>query len=199
LDRSQEGPFDPHGGDHLLPESGGSFSWRYTDLHRLNSFASNIILVAARVERVDVIYSWSPHLWFNLVQADHEKHYHDSLRSLGCKVRKVVGGDTPLDRETAALLPRSSVSTRFIPYKQFLPRNHYTIIVGDFVITMKLQRQTADLIDTLFHRAKSIGSIDAKLLLRIFRHTKTPATVTIEHHTEAAARIIQKFDRSGAG
>lgn len=193
LDRSLDGQFDARGGDHLLPDSGGCFSWRYTDLHRLNNFASNVILAAARVTAVDLIYSWSPHLWFNLAQPEHEKHYHDSLRALGCKIRKVVGGDTPLDRETAALLPRSSVSTRFIPYKQFLPRNHYTIVVGDFIITMRLQRQTADLIDTLFHRAKSIGAIDAKLLLRIFRHTKTPATLTVEHNTTAAARLVEKF------
>ena len=155
-----------------------------------------MILVAARVESAPVIYSWSPHLWFNLVQPEHEKHYHDALKRLGCKIRKVVGGDTPLDRETAGHLPKSSVTTRFVPDKQFLPRNHYTIVVGSFVITMKLQRQTSDLIDALFHRGKSIASLDAKLLLRIFRHTKTPATLLVEHSPTKAAQIVAKFEMS---
>jgi len=196
IDSSLESPFDSRGGEHLLPDSGGSFLWRYTDLHRLNNFASNVILVAARVEGAEVIYSWSPHLWFNLVQPEHEKHYHDALKRLGCKIQKVVGGDTPLDRETAGHLPKSSVMTRFVPYKQFLPRNHYTIVVGSFVITMKLQRETSDLIDTLFHRGKSIASLDAKLLLRIFRHTKTPATLLVEHNPTKAEQIVKKFEMS---
>lgn len=193
VERALEGAFEPQGGEHLLPDSGGIFSWRYTDLHRLNTFASNVILVAARVEEARFIYSWSPHLWFNLVQPEHEKRYNDSLRRLGCKVHKVIGGATPLDQETAALLPKSNVSTHVVPSKQFLPRNQYTVVVGSFVVTMKLQRQTADLIDTLFHRAKSIASLDAKLLLRIFRHTKTPATLTIEHDPSQAAQITKKF------
>jgi hypothetical protein len=193
IDRHLELPLHDNGGEHLLPPSGGQFSWRYTDLRRLNSFASNIILVAARSERVSIIYSWSPHLWFNLVHQEHEKRYYSSLRNLGTRVIKLIGGDTPLDRETASALPKSVVATTFLPYRNVLPRNHYTIVVESFVITMKLQRRTADDIDTLFHRAKDLTSIDTQLLLKIFRYDTSPSTLTIEHNRAKAEQLRAKI------
>jgi hypothetical protein len=195
IDQHLEMPLSSLGGEHLLPPSGGNFSWRYTDLRRLNSFASNIILVAARREQAATIYSWSPHLWFNLVQHDHEKYYHNALRELGTRVIKVVGGDSPLDYETAAVLPKSIVTTRFAPRKQLLPRNHYTIVVENFVITMKLQRKTTDEIDTLFERATDIASIDTRLLLKLFRYSSAPSTLTVEHNPAKAALVREKIGR----
>jgi hypothetical protein len=186
-------PLSSLGGEHLLPPSGGNFSWRYTDLRRLNCFASNIILVAARRERAPTIYSWSPHLWFNLVQHEHEKHYHNALSELGTRVIKVVGGDSPLDYETAAALPKSIVTTRFVPQRQILPRSHYMIVVANFVITMKLQRKTADEIDTLFERAKNIASIDTRLLLKLFRYSSTPSTLTVEHNPTKARQLSERI------
>jgi hypothetical protein len=41
IDQHLEMPLNTIGGEHLLPPSGGNFLWRYTDLRRLNSFASN--------------------------------------------------------------------------------------------------------------------------------------------------------------
>jgi|GEM_PF-6443311 len=193
IDQHLEVPLSASGGDHLLPPPGGLFTWRYTDLRRLNSFASNIILVATRREKAATIYSWSPHLWFNLVQLEHEKHYHNALRELGTRVMKVVGGDTPLDHETAAVLTKSIVTTHFLPRKQLLPRNHYTIIVENFIITMKLQRKTAEAIDTLFERAKDLASIDTRLLLKLFRHSIDSSILTIEHNSESAAQLRGKF------
>jgi hypothetical protein len=193
IDHHLEVPLRASGGDHLLPPPGGLFTWRYTDLRRLNSFASNIILVAARREKAAMIYSWSPHLWFNLVQLEHEKHYHNVLRELGTRVMKVVGGDTPLDHETAAALPKSIVTTHFLPRKQLLPRTHYTIIVENFIITMKLQRKTAEAIDTLFERANDLASIDTRLLLKLFRHSTDSSTLTIEHNSQRAAQLRSKF------
>lgn len=193
LDHHLEVPLSASGGEHLLPPPGGLFTWRYTDLRRLNSFASNIILVAARRENAATIYSWSPHLWFNLVQLEHEKHYHNVLRELGTRVIKIVGGNTPLDHETAAVLPKSIVTTRFIPHKQLFPRNHYTIVVENFIITMKLQRKTAEEIDTLFHRAKDVASIDTRLLLKLFRYSANPATLTIEHNPREAVKLAGRF------
>jgi hypothetical protein len=193
IDQHLEMPLNAIGGEHLLPPSDGSSSWHYTDLRRLNSFASNIILVAARRERTPTIYSWSPHLWFNLVQHEHERNYHNALRELGTRVIKVVGGSSPLDYETAAVLPKNMVTTRFIPHKQLLPRNHYTIVVENFVITMKLQRKIADEIDTLFERAKDIASIDTRLLLNLFRYSSSPSTLTVEHNAMKAGKLRQKI------
>lgn len=195
IDKFMESSLHDVGGEHLLPPSGGSFSWRYTDLRRLNSFASNVIVVAARVQRVSTIYSWSPHLWFNLVQQEHERRYLQALRELGVRVEKVIGGDSQLDRETAMLLPRGIVSIRFVPRRQLLPRGHYTIVVGDIVVTMKLRRQTTEDIDALFQRAKDIRSVDMKLLLKLFRYDTTPATLTVEHDRAKAQHVIEKFTR----
>jgi hypothetical protein len=193
IDQHLEMPLSFLGGEHLLPPSGGNFSWRYTDLRKLNSFASNIILVAARREKALTIHSWSPHLWFNLVQHEHEKYYHNALRELGTSVIKIVGGDSPVDYETAAALPKSIVTTRFVPHKQLLPRNHYTIVVENFVITMKLQRKAADEIDTLFERAKNIASIDTRLLLKLFRYSSTPSTLTVEHNPTKARQLRERI------
>ena len=147
-----------------------------------------------------MIYSWSPHLWFNLIQLEHEKHYHNSLRELGTRVVKVIGGNSPLDYETAAVLPKSIVSTHFIAQKSFLPRNHYTIIVENYIITMKLQRKVGDEIDTLFARAKDLASIDTRLLLKLFRYNATTSTLTVEHNSREAARLAQRFiGRCGHG
>lgn len=180
-------------GEHLLPPAGGDYSWRYSELTRLNSFASNLIIAAARQERVGRIYSWSPHLWFNLVQEQHERRYYEALRKLGVMVYKVVGGDSSLDRLTASLLPRTVVRTRLIPHKQFLPLNHYTITVGSFIITMKIARKTAEEIDTLFARAKGIETLDLKILLRIFRHDKCPSRLSIEHSVTKARNLQKRF------
>jgi hypothetical protein len=193
IDLYLEQPLRASGGEHLLPPPGATFTWRYTDLRRLNSFASNIILVAARREKASTIYSWSPHLWFNIVQLEHERHYYAALRELGTRVIKVVGGDSPLDHETAATLPKAVVTTRFLPRKQLLPRNHYTIVVESFIITMKLKRKTAEAIDTLFERAKDLSSIDTKLLLKLFRHSADAATLTVEHSVDLAKQIQGKI------
>lgn len=193
IDRHFERPPGGFGAEYLLPPAGGTFSWRYTDLRRLNSFASNIILVATQRERPAMIYSWSPHLWFNLVQQEHERHYHNALRGMGVRVVKVIGGDSRLDRITAADLPRGVVSSRLLSSKQILPRNHYTIVVGDFVITMKLQRKTADDIDTLFERAKDLDSLDVRLLLKLFRYSDSPSTLTVEHNRTKASQLRDKI------
>lgn len=195
IDQYFETALGQGGEEHLLPPVGGSYSWRYTDLLRLNSFATNVILMAIRKEATSHIFSWSPHLWFNLVQSEHERRYHQALRELGVRVHKVVGGDGSLDVATAGQLPKSMVKTRFVPDRKFLPRNNYTIVAGSFVITMKLQNKTMEAIDSLFARAQSIETIDVKLLLQIFRYNKAPSTLTVEHDAEKASDIAEKFAR----
>lgn len=176
-----------------LPTSGGQFSWRYSDLRTLNVFASHLITSIAHTVPGGTLYAWSPHPWFNLAQDNHEKIYHHTLKQYQIKTLRIIGGDTPLDNLIIKKLRSPTHVTVSLGDKTFLPRQHYVVLIGGYIITMKLTRATAETIDSLFMRTKSIEQMDIRLFQAIFKNMKNSSQLHIENDADKSAKLIERF------
>ncbi len=176
-----------------LPSLGGQFSWRYSDLRTLNVFASHLITSIAYTTPGATLYAWSPHPWFNLAHHNHERVYQQTLKKHQIKSHRIIGGDYPLDHAVINSIRADISKVRFIGDRSFLSRQHYVVLIGNYIITMRVARNTAEAIDALFMRTKSIDTIDVRLFQGIFKHMRDSALLQIENNPDKFKKLSQKF------
>ncbi|MCB0336743.1 MAG: hypothetical protein KDD62_10575, partial [Bdellovibrionales bacterium] len=155
----------------LFPEleEGGEIRWSYGSLFHLNDAFSAQILALIKSAKKKVMYSWNPHPWFHLVQADQEKQYLSALRKLQVSMLKRVGGETQLDREIAAEWIDYNIDVSYSDNSWKLKETEYHVVLAPFIVTARIPKRTAETIDAFFKNTASISEVNLKELRRVFQ------------------------------
>jgi len=177
--------------DDILPTSGRQRAWRFTDLHKLNNFWSQILFVLFAHSGEKLLLAWIPHPWFHLAETEQEEQYVQSLERAEIRLYQILGARTYLDRWAERFWQLPNIHYSFAP-GPFAGEPAYMNVVGDYVLTVSLDAETRERIEELYRNARRAEDVDLGALLRIFR-LRTDARMRLERNPKKAASIRRKF------
>ncbi len=176
----------------LLPEIGKKEIWHFNNLLKLNDFWSQILLLLVQQSKNKILLGYNPHTWFHLVQTEQEDQYLKSVGFAGGKLYLVIGGKTYLDKWAQIYFDRNVVKFSFAKSSFEESGSDYVNVIDDYVVTVKIDHKTSDVIDKLYSETLSIEEINIGEILRIF-NGDVKASIWVEKNPEKAKKIKRKF------
>ncbi|MBU4332745.1 hypothetical protein KKD19_02875 [Patescibacteria group bacterium] len=179
----------------ILPERNKKEIWHFNNLLKMNNFWSHILLILIQQSEKKILLGWNPHPWFHLAQTKQEEQYIKSLGLAKGKLYLIVGGSTYLDRWAEKFFDkkiveysfgRSACGTECSP--------HYINVIDDYVLTVKIDKKTARIIDDLYKNTTSADDIDIASIMDVF-HGKINASIWLEKNSKKAQQISGRFSR----
>lgn len=179
--------------DSLLPEPGKRRSWKFTDLPRCNDFWNQLLLaLLKRTPQVDS-FAWVPSPWFVLLPEDRDSRLQQVFRMTNRKFYSAFGTSRRFEAIVRKLYDHDNQILAF-GKKPFHTRDtRYLDIVGDYVLTVSIDRKTSDEINALFADSKR-GEPNMSIALTILRQ-RSRATITIEQSQRKATRLRRALAR----
>lgn len=177
----------------ILPDENKKEIWHFYNLYSLNNFWSQLLLLLLEDAEKKVLLGWNPHPWFHLIQMEQEKRYIQALRSLQAKLYLIVGGRTYLDTWASQFWDTKTVEYAYseegvLGYK----RSEYINVIGDYVVTVKLDTKTTKKIDSLYSAAFRLEDINLPAIIAML-NSDVRAAVWLEKKPEKAQKIRKQF------
>ncbi len=164
---------------------------RFSDLRKLDRLWTQLILALHTLHRGKTMCFWCPYQWFYLTQLFAVKQFYQAIDLAGHKRLHIIGTDTFLGRRALKDLPKhGKYSFAESPFHR--ERSTYYTVIGDMVLTVKLDTQTTDRLDELFSAIQSERDINPSDLETFFRR-RVRATLTCERDEVKAERLKKKF------
>lgn len=179
----------------VLPKEGERVIWHFTDLLKLNNFWSQLLLVLLQQSGERILLTWMPHPWFHLVYSEQEQQYIKSLELTQTRLYLINGGQTFLDHWAERYWQGEHIeySLAESPFAKEDPSIYYNV-VGDYVITGRLDREITEEIEALYAKTKSMDEVDFSEVFRIF-NSRVRASLWLEYKPEKAKEVRKKFER----
>ncbi len=166
--------------------------WKFSDLRLLDSFWMEMILGTAKATGTSSIFGWIPHPWFDLLQFGKVSRFRERLLASGVRAFVIIGGDTTLDHDVCERWPSRLYewSTATGPFDG--QDSTYVQTVGEYIVTVTLDRQTVRLVDAVFQESSSLSSINLAALNQLLAN-KPRATISVEKSPPKIRRLNRKF------
>jgi hypothetical protein len=178
-----------------MPIRGKRQIWHFNDLLKLNNFWSQVLLVLVKRTNESVLLSWMPHPWYHLVYSRQEEQYLKALELSSIRLYLINEGTSYLDRWTGRYWEAEHIDYSFgeSPFSKE-EMTHYYNVLGDYVVTVRLDTGTAEIIDQLYRETGSAEKLDPQAISRIFS-TRVRASLWLEHNPEKAKEMRRRFVR----
>jgi hypothetical protein len=173
--------------DSLLPESGKRRSWKFNDLRRCNDFWNQLLLaLLKRTPNVDS-YAWVPSPWFVLLPEDRDSRIQQVFRMTNRKFYSAFGASPRFEPIVRKLYNHKNQILAF-GKKPFAAKDaRYLDVVGDFVLTVSVEKKIGHEISLLFADNKRSELNTSRALAILCQRCRT--TISIEHSPRKAARM----------
>lgn len=178
----------------LIPAKGASQSWIFYDLLRMDDFWNHLVISLLRLTKAGRMFEWAPHPWFDLLAPDKEREFANALRLGGNRFYMIVGGRTPLDIACSKLWPRETFVTSLERSPWEGQRTLYLDVIGDYLITIRLQERTAREIDQLFSGVESRADLELRKVFAVLTR-KCRIRLTLAHDERKAKQLRSRFAR----
>lgn len=171
---------------------GGKLRWSFRNLLDLDDYWAYLLLYLLRTGSSKTMTSWNPFLWFNVFHTEHEDRFFNSVRLIGGRAYTIIGRDCFLNRWATQFLKKNEVIHAFAtsPFRDQL--DLYFNVVDDYILSVRLSRNTDRKLQQLFADTKSFEDLDlvgfSNLLMKQGR-----GTMTLEHNPPKAARLRKQF------
>lgn len=163
----------------------------FRDLRKLDRLWTQLILTFHRLYPKQMMYFWCPYQWFYLAHYYTCKQFYEAIDLAGHKRCHIIGIDSFLSRRALHDLPKNGrYSFAVSPFES--ERSTYYTVIGDHVITVRLDQQITDRIHDLFTSVRSASALNPELLEQVFG-ARVRATLTSEQNPDKAARLTRKF------
>ncbi len=169
-------------------------SWSFHNLYRMKSFWAEILLVLVKRAESPYILSYNPHPWAYLLQSAPESQFIKALQMSNAKMFKIIGGKTPLDLASKKLWDQGLIEYSFVDSPFHSERSSYFNVIGDYIVTVKLDEALTTAVEKLYEGTKSIEELRHQEVFNLFR-SKARSNVTIERNKEKASKIYRKFQQ----
>lgn len=166
--------------------------WQFTSLYSLNDFWSHLLLSLLTKSTNPVVYGWNPHTWFHLIQTDKESRYIQSLKLSGGKLVLLIGSKSFLDLWAEKFWSKELVEHHFSTSYMSSFGENYINVVGDFVVTVKLDSKINKEIKTLYNSTRSIQNLDIPSLVSTLRKSGK-SFVILERNPKKATSFTKKI------
>lgn len=168
--------------------------WRFNDLRRADDFWVQTMLALLQSSRTKTVFSWLPHTWFDLINHEKDVRYQNALRATGRRHCAVIGSASMLDQRTLQNWPQDVYYGRIGP-DFFKNSGHiYTNVIGDFILTIRMDKRTAAAIERCYQETSSEDTLDIGRILTLLS-TAHSCTLTLESDEIKASRLTRKFQR----
>ena len=179
----------------ILKRPGGKKKWKFNTLAQLNPFWVHLILAFASISRTKIIFDWTWHPWFYLIQPQVEDHFNQALRAMDVRVYRIVGGSSYLDKLPLKIWKRIPGRTVFAK-GPFLSEHKYDYsIIGNTTIRVTLPPELLEEVDRLYGSSRIPAEFDLAAINSIL-HRRAPIileAISSRKHTGALANKFRKF------
>lgn len=183
----------------FLPKKEGERkSWKFNDLLKMCDFWSHILLILGEFSISKKIYEYSPHSWFHITQPVQEDQFLQSLSTLVEEQYSIIGGRSNLDIWIADQYwninnykYHLSQSEKVWPEND---RSKYINVTDEYILTVRLTRQTANQIDNMYSDQKTTLEPWSSQKLAVFKQ-QTSIRITIEKNKTKAETFKKRFKR----
>ena len=163
----------------------------FNDLRKLDRLWTQLILVLHNLHPGKIMCFWCPYQWFYLAHYYTEKQFYKAIDLAGHKRCHIIGIDSYLSRLALKDLPKAGCySFAKSPFDR--ERANYYTVIGDCVLTVKLDKQITSRIHELFSAVRTQSDIRPLEIEAIFG-AKVRASLTSERNEEKASRLKKKF------
>lgn len=176
----------------LLPAPGDSQTWIFFDLLRMDDFWNHLVISLLETTQAPRMYEFIPHPWFDLVAAEKEREFANALRVAGSTFYMAVGGRTPLDVACSKTWPRDVFVFSLDKSPWEFQRTLHLDVIGEFIITIQIQKRMAGEIDSLFQSVRGRTDLDARKVIAVLTG-KTRVRLTLARDAAKAAALAKKF------
>ncbi len=177
-----------------LPLEGQKIRWRFATLYSLNNFWSQVLTFAINHSKDTHVYGWAPHNWYNLIKADNEQQYIESLNKFNVKQYLIIGDITPLDRFAEQFWDKNHVEFSTAQSLYHGKKSLYFDVVGDLIISLQLDSETTNAIESLYMNTLTIDALNVPEVFGLF-HQKTKAVLILENNPKKAGLIRKRFNQ----
>ena len=182
----------------LLPmNEGDKRQWRFTSLHKMNDFWSQVLLAMAYASGGAVMYDYDPHLWFHLMQTEQEYQYLKAQFSAIKYGYTLVGSKSFLDSMIVKKYWHFDnaechlISSEEVPFKN---RSMYIQVFGNLFLTVTLDAKSVERIEKLFSTVKSQTELATSQIMFIF-HEKAKVKMCVEYNSKKALLFKKRFQK----
>ena len=165
----------------------------FYDLARLDYVWMQIIFVLQQVYPQSFIRVWKPEQWFHMVHEHITDNFFSALGTLGSKQRHLIGHDCYTCRYGAGLIPRRVGQFRFAPDAFKLGLGTYITLIGDHVITIRLNSGFAQRMHRLFSSIRNRDEMFAPHVLECVRG-RVESSLVVEYRPKALKELSERFD-----
>ena len=78
-----------------LPDEGDKLVWKFYDLKKVDDFTVQLIFTLFQFSKTKIMFEWTGHPWFQLLQGEKEAQFIKTMQLTGSKLYCIVGGETP--------------------------------------------------------------------------------------------------------
>jgi hypothetical protein len=176
----------------LIPEEGQAIHWYFSDLSKVDDLWEQLLFALFMKNKESILLSWMPHPWYHITDDAKQRLYENAMSLINIRIYRIIGGDTYLDRKCMEDwgAPVQAVSFATSPFAG--DTQNYIDVIGDYVITIKLDANTAGLLEDFYNSIvdeASLAAIDSQTLLS----RKMKIKVKIQHNTRKARHLQKKF------
>ena len=175
----------------LLDASDSKIVQSFNNLHKLDLYWVQLMIALHKIYPDKVMCLWCPFQWFHLVHHYTVDQFYRAVDLSGGKRYHIFGSDTYLDKLALNNFPKEAVySFAESPFKE--ETNKYYTVIGQHVLTVKLDRETTGKIAELFGTINSAADFNqAKVAAALLAPVK--ASLAIEQNEGKAQRLKKKF------
>ncbi len=140
------------------------------------------------------MFYWIRHSWFQLPSVELESKFIAVLRSGGYRLHIIVEGNTFLDRLECRNIGRDPYVISFAP-SPFRKANWGSLsVIGNYVVTLNIDRYLRTKINDLFAKVKSAKDIELTEINHLLQ-LKGRCVLRVENNPAKAKQLKTKFAR----
>lgn len=181
----------------LLPrEQSTKRIWTFNDLFTMNDFWSHLLIVIAKKTCASYTLHYSPHTWYRLLHKKHSMQCSKSLLGNTQTMYTIVGSKSPLDEWAVRMTQESFRNAHhyLAPTNEHIDsdRSLHIDVIGDYILTIKMDDTTTECIETLYKHANSPDDITSTNILPIYAH-KAKLKIRLKKDPKKAGIYRKKF------
>ena len=164
---------------------------RFSNLQKLDACWIQMIMALQQLYPKRATCLWCPYQWFYLVHDFTTARFYRSEEDAKVKRFHIIGNDTFLDRQALLELPKSGAySFAQGPFHE--QRTCYYSLIGEHIITVKLDHAITRKIDALFAKVTDEYTLKREEVREVFS-SRVRASLTVEVHEKKATRMRKQF------
>jgi hypothetical protein len=177
--------------DFIALQEGESIMYHFKTLESLDLFWMHQFFLIAKQFPDEPTLFYNSHEFWSLFRNTEQVLLYSWIRDHKRKTYFIVGGDSPLDKETTKHIYSYGIDI-YYETNTGLKKNYYFTVIGEYVIATILDMNTTNAIDALYKKYSVWTEDIQKELLQILGRLKR-SKVVIERNKKKAEQFRKKL------